>query len=68
MQPVRGFDDGDEVSMVVMQGGRRVLVVFIIAKARITAAGRWEYQLKSKDSRGLYEDGKWFRESELRWA
>jgi hypothetical protein len=43
-------------------------VPFVIAKAKVTAAGHWEYQLKAQDSAGLFENGRWVEESKLKWA
>ena len=40
---------------------------FIVAKVRRTGEGRWEYQIKPKDSpSGLYNGGQWVSESKLR--
>jgi len=66
---VQAFEVGDEVSMTVIEGGYMSRKTFTVAAATLSGTGRWVYQLKSgENTSDLYEGGKWFQESTLRYV
>ena len=64
---MQAFEEGDEAVMSVIENGSRKKVVLKVVKGSYKAPG-WQYQLQEEGSDSLYQDGKWFREKDLRIA
>ncbi|KKY19557.1 hypothetical protein UCDDS831_g05216 [Diplodia seriata] len=71
-EDVRRFQDGDEATMAVEDGGcanhnnhETGVVSVVVRRGRLDAHGRWEYQLWHAEDGTAYDGGHWFRETEL---
>lgn len=61
----RNFDKTNTVSMKVTVGVRTGWKDFEVTNHRLRA-GKWEYQLKEKETGQLYHPGEWFAEPNLK--